>query len=274
MIAPTIKWIDSGEPTSPTGAKDWYFGYGNRYADSLYVGPPALAMLAKATGDKKYLEYMDTFFWDVHDELFDQEADSSTRQRTSSTRGAATARRSSGPEAWLGHCRHSAHLRAFAQRASQLLTLRELVPRWRRAVARAQGTTAQENNPPIPVSFPNKETSGSGFFCYALAWGINNGFSTGTLICLWWKAWAGLVQCLSPEGKVTSTGGEPESVKQEDSTRVCQQERSFWPEADVEAGVRRSSYPSAPPISGPKLAILGTAGPATRRVKNSRTTRR
>ena len=70
MIEPTIQWLDTVADNSPAGAKVWYLGAGQRYADSLY-GACALAMLAKATGEKKYLDTMHAFFWNVHAELFD-----------------------------------------------------------------------------------------------------------------------------------------------------------------------------------------------------------
>ena len=73
-FAPTIAWLDSGASNTPSGAKVWYLEAGRRYVDSLYVGPPALAMLAKTTGDSKYLDWMNAFYWDVHGELFDKEA--------------------------------------------------------------------------------------------------------------------------------------------------------------------------------------------------------
>jgi hypothetical protein len=42
----------SGASNTPSGQKVWYLEGGRRYADSLYVGPPALAMLAQATGER------------------------------------------------------------------------------------------------------------------------------------------------------------------------------------------------------------------------------
>ena len=72
MIEPTIEWLSTAASNSPVGAKVWYLEYGRRYADSLH-GACALAMINKVTGDKKYLDYMHAFFWDVHAELFDKD---------------------------------------------------------------------------------------------------------------------------------------------------------------------------------------------------------
>lgn len=64
MIQPTIDWLDTPKINTPTGGKPWYLeGWTiKRYADSLYVGPPALAMLAEATDDQKYFDWMHAFY--------------------------------------------------------------------------------------------------------------------------------------------------------------------------------------------------------------------
>jgi rhamnogalacturonyl hydrolase YesR len=90
------------------------------------------------------------------------------------------------------------------------------------AVAKAQGSDGLwRANLADPEEFPNKESSGSGFFCYALAWGINNGIlDRDAYLPAAQKAWTGLVGCLSPEGKVEwgqDVGDRPVSVKQDDS---------------------------------------------------------
>jgi rhamnogalacturonyl hydrolase YesR len=72
MIQPTIDWLNSGAKNTPTGSELWY-GF-LRYADSLFVGCPTLAMLGKTTGDKKYYDYLEAFFWDVHSEIYDTES--------------------------------------------------------------------------------------------------------------------------------------------------------------------------------------------------------
>jgi unsaturated rhamnogalacturonyl hydrolase len=72
MIDPAIQWLATKESNSPAGAKRWYLESDYSYVDSLY-GASALAMLAKATGDRKYLDIMRDFFDDITEELFDKE---------------------------------------------------------------------------------------------------------------------------------------------------------------------------------------------------------
>src|SRR5690348_9578424 len=58
MYAPAVTWLATAAPNSPAGAKRWYLEKkraGERaYVDALY-GAPALAMLARATGERRYL---------------------------------------------------------------------------------------------------------------------------------------------------------------------------------------------------------------------------
>ena len=72
FLKPLIAWLHSGASNTPSGSTVWYLEGGRRYADSLYVGPPTLAMLARATGDPQYLDWMNVFYQDVQDELFDR----------------------------------------------------------------------------------------------------------------------------------------------------------------------------------------------------------
>ena len=64
-----------------------------------------------------------------------------------------------------------------------------------------------------PASYPLKETSGSGFFTYALAWGVNQGLlDRAKFEPAIRKAWQALVDCVSPEGRLTNVqpvGGSP-----------------------------------------------------------------
>ena len=64
-----------------------------------------------------------------------------------------------------------------------------------------------------PDSFPLKETIGSGFFTFGLAWGINHGLlERAKFEPAAHKAWAALVGCVTPEGKlehVQPVGADP-----------------------------------------------------------------
>lgn len=54
-----------------------------------------------------------------------------------------------------------------------------------------------------PESYPGGEVSGSGFFCYAFAWGINNGLLDSKLFKpAVGKCWIALNSCVNEEGRV------------------------------------------------------------------------
>ena len=65
MLKPTLDWLATDAPNSPGGAKVW-FGHapapfdGPLYSDSLFA-MPVFALLHKATGDRKHLEYPRSF---------------------------------------------------------------------------------------------------------------------------------------------------------------------------------------------------------------------
>ena len=72
-----------------------------------------------------------------------------------------------------------------------------------------------------PLHVPVPESSGTGFFCFGLAWGINHGvLDRPTYEPVARKAWTGLVANVSEEGKVLygqNVGASPASVKRDDS---------------------------------------------------------
>ena len=74
-----------------------------------------------------------------------------------------------------------------------------------------------------PDSYPLKETSGSGFYTYALAWGVNQGLlDRAAFEPAVRKAWAALVGCVDAEGKLTHVqpiGADPKKFA-EDATEV------------------------------------------------------
>ena len=66
-----------------------------------------------------------------------------------------------------------------------------------------------------PASYPAKETSGSGFFTYALAWGVNQGLlDRATFEPAIQNAWTALVGCVDLDGKLTNVqpiGADPKN---------------------------------------------------------------
>jgi len=219
MIEPAIKWLATAGPNSPVGSKQWYLDP-SVYVDSLY-GASALAMLARATGDQKYINIMNAFFDDVTGQLLDKESGLYYRdprfigQRTANGKKIFWSRGNGWAFAGTArvleylpknHPSRQHYLEIFRRQAAELIKRQGADGLWR-------------VNLEDPDQFPNPETSGTGFFCFGLAWGINHGvLNRKEYLSAVEKAWAGLTQSLSPEGKVLwgqQVDGEPHLVARE-----------------------------------------------------------
>jgi rhamnogalacturonyl hydrolase YesR len=229
MIEPAIKWLATPDPISPAGSRQWYvdpYGdshnkvLGSVYVDSLY-GASALAMLAKATGDQKYVNIMNAFFDDVTGQLLDKESGLYYRdprfigQQTANGKKIFWSRGNGWAFAGIArvleylpknHPSRQHYLEIFRRQAAELIKRQGADGLWR-------------VNLEDPDQFPNPETSGTGFFCFGLAWGINHGvLNRKEYLPAVEKAWAGLTQSLSSEGKVLwgqQVDGEPHLVARE-----------------------------------------------------------
>lgn len=204
MIEPVIKWLETRAPNSPAGAKRWYLESDYSYVDSLY-GASALAMLAKATGNRKYLDIMHAFFDDITGELFDKEAGLYYRDNHYIGRKTAHGKKIfwSRGNGWAfagiarvleylpkKDSRRGEYVRIFRRMAAELIKRQGADGLWR-------------PNLDDPADIPAPETSGTGFFCYGLAWGINQGLlNRAEYFTAVKKAWAGLCGSVTPEGKV------------------------------------------------------------------------
>jgi rhamnogalacturonyl hydrolase YesR len=219
MIAPSIDWLNTATNNTPLGAKVWYLEGGRRYADSLY-GACTLAMLAKATGDKKYLDYMHDFFWDVHAELFDKDDGLFYRDKRFIGQTTKNGRKVfwSRGNGWVlgGIVRILEYLPEDDPQRPRYV---ELLKTMAAAIAKRQGADglwrpnlADADDVPVP------ESSGTGFFCYGIAWGINRGLlDRATYEPVVRKAWAGLVKSVSADGQVQwgqPVGDRPVNLQQ------------------------------------------------------------
>jgi rhamnogalacturonyl hydrolase YesR len=71
-LEPTVEYLHNVRFKNPTSRPlSYYHEGGLRYVDALFVCPPVFVMLHKITGDAKYLGWMDSFFWDVYGNIYD-----------------------------------------------------------------------------------------------------------------------------------------------------------------------------------------------------------
>ncbi len=143
------------------------------WSDALFMSPPALAMLARATDDERYLELMDRLWRESYDLLYDRSGGLFHRdlrfrepQARFWSRGnawvlAGLARLLEAlPEDWPTR---SFYETVFRDLSGRVVDLQAGDGLWRSDLASADSSR-------------RGESSGSALFCYALAWGVNNEF--------------------------------------------------------------------------------------------------
>jgi unsaturated rhamnogalacturonyl hydrolase len=220
MIEPTIQWLDASEPNSPGGAKRWYMWAGRNYVDALYAAP-VFPMLARATGNRRYSDLAHAMFRDISADLFDEQE--SLYYRDNRFTGEKTP---SGKK--IIWSRGNGWALGAIVRVLEYLPEDDPERPWYverlRAMAdslikRQGGDGLWRPNLGDPDQAPGPETSGSGFFCYGLAWGINHGvLPTEKYLPAVKRAWAGLYRSVSSEGKVLwgqKVADRPDAVAKE-----------------------------------------------------------
>jgi len=225
MVEPAIQWLKTPQPNSPAGAKRWYlesWGKNRTYVDSLY-GASALAMMAKATRDKKYLKIMQDFFDEVTAELLDKESGLYYRdvrfigQKTAKGKKILWSRGNGW--AFAGIARILEYLpKDYSSRAEFVQIFRNMAAE----LVKRQGPNGfWSPNLDDPEDVPTPESSGTGFFCFGLAWGIHHRILEPSLyLPAVLKAWEGLCQNVSPDGKVLlgqQVDDRPHVLKQENA---------------------------------------------------------
>jgi rhamnogalacturonyl hydrolase YesR len=193
------------------------------WCDSLFMGPPTWLRLYTATGDKQYLDFAVTNWWRTTDFLYDTNEHLFFRDSTYFNKREANGQRVfwSRGNGWVmaglvrvlqylptNHPDRQRFEQLFKGMAAKIVTLQQPDGLWRASLL-------------DPSNFPAKETSGSGLFTYALAWGVNQGlldrvkFEPAVR-----KGWAALVDCVGASGKlmdVQPVGSDPKKFA-EDST--------------------------------------------------------
>ena len=175
------------------------------WADALFMAPPAWARMYKATGDIAYLDYLDREWWAASGRLYDRQEHLYFRDSRFLTRKEANGRKIfwSRGNGWA---------------IAGLAGLLEYMPEdyWDRprfveqfqqmsaAIAGIQGADGLWHTGLLnPEAYPLPENSGSAFFTYALAFGINHGMldpSVYTPVVA--KAWKGLLSHVYEDGRL------------------------------------------------------------------------
>lgn len=175
------------------------------WCDALFMGPPALAYLSSATGNRKYLDIATKLWWKTTGYLFDPEENLYYRDSKYFNLREANGKKvfwSRGNGLVMGGLvRVMENMPADYPDRSRFIDLYKKMAGKIASIQHTDGTW----HPALldSVSYPAKETSGTGFYCYALTWGINKGLlSYEQYYPVVVKAWAALVASIHPDGKV------------------------------------------------------------------------
>jgi rhamnogalacturonyl hydrolase YesR len=181
------------------------------WCDALFMAPPVLARHARMKGDPSILDEMDRYFRQTYDMLYDKEERLFYRDGRFLWTGQSTDRKEANGKKVFWARGNGWVLAGLALLLEEMpakdprrgfyeglfkdmaLRIKELQPAdglWRTSLLH-------------PESFAHGEASGSGFFTFALAWGIRNGLlDRGTYEASVNKGWSALLACQHPDGKV------------------------------------------------------------------------
>ncbi|HSX84525.1 MAG TPA: glycoside hydrolase family 88 protein, partial [Cellvibrio sp.] len=191
------------------------------WCDSLFMAPPVLTRMSAITGDSKYIDAMDIQFWRVYDRLYDQDVHLFARDERFIERRSPNGKKIfwSRGQGWVvaGIARiletmpedypsRARYITLFQEMMASIASLQHSDGLWRTSLLDFE-------------AYPEPETSGTAFFTYAMAFGINHGLlDRKTYLPRVLKGWAGLNSYVLPNGilgQVQSAGDQPVPTKRE-----------------------------------------------------------
>ena len=230
MILPFIDtvavFMKKPYPTKGNEVIKWW------WCDALFMGPPALVKLGLTLKDDKYLKYTDQLYKECYDLLYDKEEHLFARDLKYVIKNdGKDIREANGKKifwsrgnGWVmgglvrvlkelpsNYPNRDFYVTILRQMAERLKELQQADGLWRASLL-------------DPESYPGGEVSGSGFDCYAIAWGINNGLLDKAMyLPVVEKAWIGLNKCVKEDGHVgwvQPIGADPKKNFNADSWEV------------------------------------------------------
>ena len=175
------------------------------WCDALFMGPPVWTRLYQATGERKYLDYMDREWWITSKLLFDADEHLYFRDATYFDKREKNGSKIfwSRGNGWVmaglakvlegmpkDYPSREKYITQFSQLASRVAELQGRDGLWRPGLLDAE-------------DYPLPEVSGSAFFIYAMAWGVHHHLLDRSkyqpIIA---KGWAGLIAHIYEDGRL------------------------------------------------------------------------
>lgn len=196
-----LEWIQAHPSQQPINLDHYKNTERWTWCDALFMAPPVWARLSEITGDSSYNEFMFAEYKATYDHLYDPDThlffrDEHFIQKRDEGRKVFWARGNGWVFGSLALI--IPELPEGAMKEWFVALYKEMAP----AVAKLQtpeGFWAMSLL--CADKYPTPETSGSSFFTYGLAWGINNGIldrKTYEPVVL--KAWRALTDCVAEDG--------------------------------------------------------------------------
>ncbi len=212
-LEPTKIWLDEHlfepnqwkEGDDPVKSILWW------WCDALFMAPPVIAYYSKLTGEQEYMDAMHNYFMETYDLLFDKEEMLFARDVRYKLTGSENDLLEENGEkifwsrgnGWVlgglvlilelmpkDYEHYPFYVKLYETMAKRIKELQPEDGLWRVSLLN-------------PGGYDNGEVSGSGFFTYALAWGINNGLlSEEEYKPTVMKAWKAMRECQHEDGMV------------------------------------------------------------------------
>ncbi|QNI38232.1 glycoside hydrolase family 88/105 protein [Edaphobacter albus] len=189
------------------------------WCDALYMAPPVLSRMYLATGDKKYLDYMDHEWWLTSKTLYNQQDHLYFRDERYLTQKQANGKNLywSRGNGWVmgglvkvleimpkNYPTRAKYVEQFKQMAEEVKSIQSKDGLWRSGLL-------------DPDAYDLPEISGSAFFTYAIAYGINEHIlDRKTYLPVVEKSWAGMLKHVYADGRLGSiqpVDGQPGRFK-------------------------------------------------------------
>ncbi len=175
------------------------------WCDALFMAPPAMALAASATGDRTYADLMHRLWWKTTDYLYDPAEhlyyrDSRYFDQREPNGAKVFWSRGNG---WViaGVARVLMYLPPdYPERPRYVALFKDMAAK----IAKIQQPNGYWGVSLLsPETFPSPETSGTAFFTYALAWGVNEGLlDRAANLPVILRGWAALNRAVHADGKL------------------------------------------------------------------------
>lgn len=173
------------------------------WCDALFMAPAGMTRLSVVTWDRKYIDAMDKQWWVTYDKLYDKEEHLFFRDNKYPTQRTENGKKVfwSRGDGWVfagtanvltympkDYPTRPKYEQLFKEMAEKLASIQQPDGLWRGSLV-------------DPAASPWPETSGTAFFTYGMAWGINNQLlPKAKYQAIVNKGWAALNERIRPDG--------------------------------------------------------------------------